>query len=217
MTASTDRGGLALFRDQELLFEKSWTRQTQQSEALTFFLDKALRSHDLSVKDLTHLVLDVGPGSFTGCRIAANIAKTIAQELKLSIYTATSLDILLFQLNRDIPGHTFARAIIDAQKSLFYTLDDTNKEIRLLSEEEVMTNGGSPPFIFGVFSSPFRKVLKDRKFKFSSKNSLNFPRPSTLGYMFSQSSNLLTEKPWQEVEPLYIRAPDAVEKLRIKN
>src|ERR1700677_5354942 len=95
-TSSTDRGSVALSYKNKIIKLASWTRKEQASEALTLKIKSGLKKLKLSFKDLSLIAVDKGPGSFTGSRIAVNVAKTLAYSLKIPIAPMTSLDILAF-------------------------------------------------------------------------------------------------------------------------
>lgn len=207
LTASTDRGGLALFKNGKLLIEKTWTRKSgSNSERLTSELAKSLKSKKLKISDISSIALDVGPGSFTGCRIAANIAKTIAQSFGIQIAAITSLAAIEEQNPK-------ALVILDAHKSLYY-VNSKGDLPNLLTSEQVLSlvKKGQP--VAGVFGQELKKNLKTQGAKFPKQTSLNFPMPRTLGRLVFSKKGNVKKQSWFEVEPLYIRAPQAVENLR---
>ncbi len=57
-------------------------RQTQQVLPL---IDTLLQKHGLTVKNLTNIEVNLGPGSFTGLRVGVSIANTLAQSLRIPI------------------------------------------------------------------------------------------------------------------------------------
>ncbi len=57
-------------------------------------LQGLLADAGLGAADLTTLVVDVGPGSFTGVRVGVTVAKTLAWTLGLEVRAVNSLDLL---------------------------------------------------------------------------------------------------------------------------
>lgn len=73
------------------VYYEAWQRQ---SEMMATEVDNILKRNKLDRKDLDAVVVGIGPGSYTGVRIAVTIAKTIAYALKIKIYAKSSLSLL---------------------------------------------------------------------------------------------------------------------------
>ena len=73
------------------VFYECWQ---MQSEKMIVELDSLLQKHYLSRENIDSLIVSIGPGSYTGVRIAVTIAKVIAVALNCDIYTVSSLRIL---------------------------------------------------------------------------------------------------------------------------
>ena len=65
-----------------------------QSEYMILEIDKLLNKHHLSREDIKDVIVSIGPGSYTGIRIALTIAKVMALALNIPLYTLSSLQIL---------------------------------------------------------------------------------------------------------------------------
>ena len=65
-----------------------------QSEYMIQEIDKLLTKHHLSREDIKDVIVSIGPGSYTGIRIALTIAKVMALALNIPLYTLSSLQIL---------------------------------------------------------------------------------------------------------------------------
>lgn len=72
-------------------FYEAWQRQ---SEVMVSEIENILKRNSLNKEDLSSIVVGVGPGSYTGVRIAITIAKTIAYALKIKVYKTSSLSLL---------------------------------------------------------------------------------------------------------------------------
>lgn len=73
------------------IFYEAWQRQ---SEVMINEIHNIMQRNNVSNKDLDGVVVGIGPGSYTGVRIAITIAKTIAYALKIKIYKVSSLSLL---------------------------------------------------------------------------------------------------------------------------
>lgn len=65
-----------------------------QSEHMVPEIDKLMEKLGLGRKDITKVVTSIGPGSYTGVRIALTIAKIVSLACSAPIYTISSLRVL---------------------------------------------------------------------------------------------------------------------------
>lgn len=82
---------VGLAKDNVLLESVSYEAWQEQSEHMIPELDKLLDKYSVQRSDIKEVVVAVGPGSYTGVRIAITIAKTIAAALGAKIYPISSL------------------------------------------------------------------------------------------------------------------------------
>lgn len=73
------------------IFYEAWQRQ---SEMMTSELETILNRNNVDKKDIDAVVVGIGPGSYTGVRIAVTIGKTLAYVLNTKIYAVSSLSLL---------------------------------------------------------------------------------------------------------------------------
>lgn len=73
------------------IFYEAWQRQ---SEMMTSELQTILKRNNVENKDIDAVVVGVGPGSYTGVRIAVTIGKTLAYALHAKVYAVSSLSLL---------------------------------------------------------------------------------------------------------------------------
>jgi tRNA threonylcarbamoyladenosine biosynthesis protein TsaB len=83
----------ALAKDQHFL--ASWQEEMDraQSEWMIPKLVEFLTAHQLQLHDLNHLIVGVGPGSFTGVRLALTLVKMLASLKPLQVYPLSSLHL----------------------------------------------------------------------------------------------------------------------------
>ena len=92
---------VGIMKDDSLLDSISYESWQTQSENMVSEIDKLLTKHNISRNDISGVVTAIGPGSYTGVRIALTIAKTIALALDVPVYPVSSLRILI---NNDKPS-----------------------------------------------------------------------------------------------------------------
>jgi len=69
------------------LNKKRWEFETKKpkSQKLLELIDKTLKKQKQSLKDVTEIEVNLGPGSFTGLRVGISVANTLAWALKIPI------------------------------------------------------------------------------------------------------------------------------------
>ena len=82
---------VGLAKDDVLLKEISYEAWQQQSEYMIVELNKILEEFKVDYNDVDSIMVAVGPGSYTGVRIAITIAKTMALACNAKVYPVSSL------------------------------------------------------------------------------------------------------------------------------
>ncbi len=90
---STPTGYLALGDEKRVLATATWQAEQSHSRELPPQTNTALASAGMSIKDLTHLCVGIGPGSFTGLRVALATAKGLGIATGIPIIAIPSLTI----------------------------------------------------------------------------------------------------------------------------
>jgi tRNA threonylcarbamoyl adenosine modification protein YeaZ len=80
--------------DGQLVGERRWVSEHRHGEQLLEQLDSLLAEAGVERRDLTAVVVGVGPGSFTGLRIGLATAKTIAYSLDVPIVGISTSEAL---------------------------------------------------------------------------------------------------------------------------
>ncbi|WKA55341.1 tRNA (adenosine(37)-N6)-threonylcarbamoyltransferase complex dimerization subunit type 1 TsaB [Planococcus shixiaomingii] len=85
---------VALMKDDTVLIEETTNLKINHSLTAMPAVEEMLAKAKISPRDLTHIAVAEGPGSYTGVRIGVTIAKTLAWSLKLPLYMVSSLKVL---------------------------------------------------------------------------------------------------------------------------
>lgn len=85
---------VGIMKDDSLLDFTSYESWQTQSENMVPEIDKLLKIHGITRNEIDGVVVAIGPGSYTGVRIALTIAKVMALALDIPVYPASSLHIL---------------------------------------------------------------------------------------------------------------------------
>lgn len=84
--------GIAL--DDKIVYKLSFEAWQRQSEYLVVEIKKALEQLNISLKDVEYIVTGIGPGSYTGVRIALTFAKVLGSLTNIKVKTVSSLALL---------------------------------------------------------------------------------------------------------------------------
>jgi tRNA threonylcarbamoyladenosine biosynthesis protein TsaB len=111
---SMDFLNVALAAGHDLLEERHIAGDRHPSEIIGMAVSRMLEDHALSVSDLSRLIVTVGPGSFTGIRVALAFSKGLCAGLNIPITPLPTLDVLASALSF-MEGHRIC-PLIDAKK-----------------------------------------------------------------------------------------------------
>ena len=122
---------VGLAKDDVLLDSISYEAWQTQSEHMIPELDKLLNKYEVERNQISDVVVAIGPGSYTGVRIAITIAKTIAAVLPVKVYAISSL-----RCQKD--GKNPSICVINARsgRSYFGVYEDE----KVLVEDMILTN-----------------------------------------------------------------------------
>ncbi|MEQ1875116.1 MAG: tRNA (adenosine(37)-N6)-threonylcarbamoyltransferase complex dimerization subunit type 1 TsaB [Bdellovibrionia bacterium] len=210
---STLRGGVALSSDGRVLASETWSEQSRHGEFVVPGIEKIFRAAGLAPKDLKLIAVDFGPGRFTGVRVALNAARTLAYSLGVPVASTDSLSILAAGAgDSKLP----VLSILNAHKNMVYAAINFAGEcthppaaLTIPELEKLIT---SPHLCVGdgyfVYESTFSPTLKSHLRRDPEVS--DYPLVQVLALL----APTLPQKSWKDVEPLYIRASEAEEKLR---
>ena len=123
---------VGLAKDNQIIDRISYQAWQRQSELMAVEVDAILKRNNISAKDIGEVVVTIGPGSYTGIRIALTIAKTLAFALNLKIYAVSSL------ISQKAP-HQPTISVINARSNRSYVaIYDADGQV--LVEEKVWPN-----------------------------------------------------------------------------
>jgi tRNA threonylcarbamoyladenosine biosynthesis protein TsaB len=118
---SMDFLNLVLGTDENVIEERHARAQHHSSQVLPVRVAELLREHDCAPKDLTALVVTLGPGSFTGVRVGLAFCKGLAEGLGIPLTGVPTPDVLAAPF-AFMDGH-YLLPLIDAKKGeVFFAL-----------------------------------------------------------------------------------------------
>ncbi len=86
INSSTPQTSIALFEGSEVMSEKQWPSEHNESQTLMPAVEEMLKALKMSPDDVDRLLICVGPGGFTSCRIgvSAGNAWSFAKEVPIA-------------------------------------------------------------------------------------------------------------------------------------
>lgn len=198
LDTSGTHGSILISDGKSILAQSGWDKKAMHSEMATSEFQKTAQAAGVDLKELTHLAVNVGPGSFTGLRVGINLTRTLAYVFDLKVAALGTLEILA---HRDGAAEKTFVATKAVQNFYYAAIYQNGKE--LLAPQSVDEES-----LKKVSSSCTKVLIEGHTPSFNSSTSardmLSLLDRSDAGPRFSS---------WREVKPLYVRASEAEEKL----
>lgn len=113
LDTSSKQLAIGIYKDDELLYKNQYYAWLRQSEMAIPEIEKAINELKIDLREVTRIVASIGPGSYTGVRIALTIAKVMALTLNIPLFTVSSLQSLAGKNDKVI-------SIMDARSKRVY-------------------------------------------------------------------------------------------------
>lgn len=209
--ASTERGAIGLTVSGKLLISKELPFGNQQSKYLMTSIDEILKETGISPRELQAIALGAGPGSYTGIRMAAAIAKSLAYACQIPLIGFCSLKAFLPKEN-----DPFA-VIIDAKIAGAYLIkgEKQGKNVVYLEKPKVTQIEELGEELKDVIQlvTPNKKRIKQRLLEAYPDNNWKWEEsPPNLEHLLGIVEEKFRNKEWKmngEVELLYLRGKGA--------
>ncbi len=190
---ATEVATSALVDDGEVLAERSSRARTLLED-----VDALLRQGGANARDLDALAVGIGPGSFTGVRIGLATARGLALALDLSGAGVSTLAALAAGAPGAIP-------VVDARRREVFALVDGEPSVLapadLTLEPGTVCVGDGARRYRDIFEAGGAVVPPDDDERHLPRARFHAALAGALG-------------PVDEIEPLYLRVPDAVRSVR---
>ena len=197
---------LGLLEDHEpraLLYTQCRRRNAQ---ILLTQLQELLKNLNWNINDVDELIVNRGPGSYTGVRIALSVVRTTAQVLKLPIRCVNSLEVLAFQVAPQM--EPFPVMLNCTRQEVFWTWFQFNESgfPEMTSDIELSELEDLPD---AVLENPVHLLQlgqrRDSELARLEKIHLQYPVPDA--WMIYQAAHLgqVKELPIEQIQPLYLK------------
>ena len=213
-------GSVALAAGPELIAETPFSAPMRHSAEIFPAISKLLARYDKKPAQIEHIYISIGPGSFTGLRIAAALAKTMHLANATRIVAVDTLDVIAANvINLTSTSDETIATILDAKRGQFFIAvyqRTSNGICKKILPDSLMT---APQFL-EKFAAPDQPVwllgvgLIHYKDKFKADGIRFFdekywpPRAEKvhlLGWKMAQTEQFTDPL---TLTPLYLRKPD---------
>lgn len=229
---STPEGGLALirstdnFKSKELLAHRNWDSNTPHSEIVTQAAKDILRENHLDISNIQVFGAGIGPGSFTGIRVGLNMMRAFAYSGECPLLTFSSLKALALSAPiQALPIIT----LVNAHKNMVYgarfswtpehaLLEEIPPAAFSLHQLPLLFKGvDGPALVLGNAFEAYQSLIPQDLLPLMIRKS-DFPtgpQVQTFALLLDFASASLEQNHWKSAKPLYIRASEAEEKLKM--
>ena len=186
-----------------VIAETSLSVKKNHSNIVMPIIDNLFKISDLNINDIDKIAVAIGPGSFTGVRIALGIAKGLAMALNKPLIAVNELDILEAiadgNENETIP-------LIDARKErVYYKYQNTYVDDYLINLISIFDKNKKYIFV-GDGAINYKNILKDNL----GENAIILPMYNT----FPRASVLCELALNKEEANIYTLEPEYISKSR---
>ena len=169
-------------------------------------LQELLKNLNWDLDDVDELIVNRGPGSYTGVRIALSVVRTTAQVLKMPIRCVNSLEVLAFQVAPQM--EPFPVMLNCTRQEVFWTWFQFNESgfPAMASDIELSELEDLPDV---VLENPVHLLQlgqrRDSELARLEKIHLQYPVPDA--WMIYQAAHLgqVKELPIEQIQPLYLK------------
>ena len=209
---STDVCSVALSEDGAILFTKEDFDGPQHAVTLGVFVDEVLSMADSHAKPIDAVALSCGPGSYTGLRIGASIAKGICYGRNLPLIALPTLKVMSVPilLMDDLPEDALLCPMIDARRMEVYAAiyDRALDPIKEVSADIITADSYAeylrehPVYFFGNGAAKCKEVITHQNARF-----IDGIQPLAR-WMFPLADRAFLDGTFQDVayfEPFYLK------------
>jgi tRNA threonylcarbamoyladenosine biosynthesis protein TsaB len=142
---SSRTGSVAIALGEKILAETSFSGPARHSAELFPSIRQLLVRFDRKLQEIEQIYISIGPGSFTGLRIATTLAKMMHLAIGAKIVTVDTLDCIAANVTglsvSDTQNSILVAPILDAKRNQFFTAvyQYTDGKIKKFSPDSLLT------------------------------------------------------------------------------
>lgn len=210
--SSNNKCSVSVLGGQEILSYNEDTRPSMQAENLVPLIELSLKEAKCDYNDIDYLAVTTGPGSFTGIRIGLSVAGAILHSTNIKPIGISNFELCYYRLKQQITNFDKAFILLEAYRGQQYVQEFdpsgaknapllvNNHEVR-----DILTQSGQVVACAGSGIANIYSAIADM-------NLMILPRFTTIkAYHIARlADEMINQGILPSIEPLYIRAPDAV-------
>lgn len=201
------------------VFSRESYRQNSHTEFVSLAIHECLMQAHARLSSIDLFCCSQGPGSFTGIRVAGNIAKSFSYTFQKPLFWRNSLEIIHTQNQTS----DLQLVLINAFKNMLYLAAYKNEKtvaeprsIRVLDLKNFIHSLPAERIsIVGEALSIYPQILGLDSRLQRPEFPKDLPHAFTLIQEAKALQNNTWTKDWKDFHPLYIRASEAEEKSRV--
>ena len=222
LETATAAGGAALVIDGVVIGESMTTKDRRHAETLLPSAIELLAQAGITVQELDGIVIDVGPGLYTGLRVGIATARSLAMASGSGLYSLTSLEVLA---NDERLGTSqTVLSVLDARRgevfAQYFTVENGQRfpqgEPRVLLPGDLIEEMDTRPqslVVVGDGGVRYQELFAQLHGVEFAPVPL-FPSPATAAMMVERGGVTKQDLP-SDVTPIYLRDPDAVANFKV--
>lgn len=212
------RGSVALAEGSNLVDESSFSANQEHARDLIPMIDLLCHNHGWPPRTVKHCYLSIGPGSFTGLRVAVAFARHFAFAVGAKICAVPTLDVIAENAREIKPPPRYLATILDAKRSqvfsaVFEFRDGRYHRIiepQMIEFAKLVDAAPSPIAVIGEGIEYHRDVIESKSVQILDR-ALWWPRAANvhrIGWQFASQGQFTDPV---QLTPFYVRRPEAEE------
>jgi tRNA threonylcarbamoyladenosine biosynthesis protein TsaB len=200
---------VAIHHDGKLLANQTIFTEKASSGMLTPIIRQVLDNNNLKPKDLDAVAVAMGPGSYTGLRIAVSTAKGLCMACEKPLIAINTLEAMALQVKNYFPEKTLFCPMLDARRMEVYcAVYDKNMNCVEATNAKVIDESSFTELLrqnnvvfFGEGAEKCKETLAHNK-NVHFLNETVWPSATTVGYLAYEKfekgifENLVTFEPF---------------------
>ena len=205
---------VAISNDSFILAFNKIHENLKQAEMLIPTIELTLKQANKTYQDLDYITTTNGPGSFTGIRIGLSAAQALSLALQAKIFTITNFELICQRFRNQVLQFDFLVTIVNAyrQESYWQVFDSNFTPVTapsLNSNLEIATLIQKFEGLVYIAGNGAENIMINNNYNNKIIFLPRFPIPDARFVCRAAHSKIINKSYNLELEPLYIRSPDA--------